>query len=268
MKKKKYSWDAGDYNKHSSAQYEWARELISKLNLNGAESILDIGCGDGKVTALIGSYLKKGNVTGIDSSADMVKMAKKSFPPAKHPNLSFIVLDASGLNFDSLFDVAFSNAVLHWVKDQMSVLQGVQKCLKKSGRILFQMGGKGNAQDIMDTLDELIKNEKWWHYFDKFPFPYFFYSPDEYTQWLSEAGLITKRLELIPKDMVQKGKEGLAGWARTTWMPYTQRVPDDQRNSFIEDIIDLYSEKFPIDDDDKGMFHVKKVRLEVEALKP
>lgn len=265
MKQNQYSWNADDYTKNSSAQYEWAQELIGKLNLNGTESVLDIGCGDGKVTALIGSYLNQGSVTGIDNSVDMIETAKKSFPSAKHPNVSFLVLDAAKLNCDNRFDVAFSNAVLHWVKDHKSVLRGVQRSLKKSGRILFQMGGKGNAQDIVDTLDELIKTEKWRPYFIDFSFPYFFYSPDEYTPWFKEAGLIAKRVELITKDMVQKGKEGLAGWIRTTWMPYIQRVPGNKRESLIDDIVSLYSKKFPIDA--SGMLHVKMVRLEVEAIK-
>jgi len=189
MDQKTYSWNPDDYLKHSCAQYEWAQELISKLYLNGEESVLDIGCGDGKVTALISSHLKNGSITGIDGSADMIALAQKTFPPSKHPNLSFVLLDATKLNFRHQFDIAFSTAALHWVKDQISVLKGVKKSLKKSGRILFQMGGKGNAQDIIASVDRIVKNEKWRSYFNDFSFPYAFYSPDEYKQLLNDAGL-------------------------------------------------------------------------------
>jgi len=266
MDPKTYSWNPDDYLKHSCAQYEWAQELISKLYLSGEESVLDIGCGDGKVTALISAYLKNGSITGIDSSADMIALAQKTFPPSKHPNLSFVLLDATKLHFKHQFDVAFSTAALHWVKDQISVLNGVKKSLKKSGKILFQMGGKGNAQDIIAAVDEVIKNEKWRSYFNDFSFPYAFCSPDEYKQWLNDVGFSIKRLELIPKDMTQKGKKGLAGWIRTTWRPYTRRIPENEQNTFIDDVINLYGKIFPMDDN--GLFHVKMMRLEVEAIHP
>jgi trans-aconitate 2-methyltransferase len=265
MDKENYTWNSDDYAKHSSVQYKWAQELIGKLHLNGEESVIDIGCGDGKVTALIASYLKNGNVIGIDSSPDMIALAQMNFPPLKYPNLSFVLLDATKLNFDNQFDVAFSNAALHWVKDQISVLKGVEKGLKKSGRILFQMGGKGNAHDIIAAVTELIKTEKWRQYFNEFSFFFVFCSPDEYKKWLNDAGLSPNRIELIPKDMTQEGKEGLAGWVRTTWLPYTERIPENKRDDFIDDIVNLYCEKFPFDKD--GLFHVKMVRLEVEAVK-
>ena len=72
--------------------------------------------------------------------------------------------------------------------------------------------------------------------------------------------------ELIPKDMIQKGKEGLAGWIRTTWLPYTERIPENMRNNFINELINSYNNRFPIDDN--GLFHIKMVRLEVEAVNP
>jgi trans-aconitate methyltransferase len=263
MHQKNYSWNADDYLKHSSAQYEWAQELTGKLCLTGKESVLDIGCGDGKVTAMISSHLKNGNITGIDSSEHMITLAQKTFPPSEYPNLSFVLMDASKLDFENQFDIAFSTAALHWVRDQIAVLKGVRKSLKNPGRILFQMGGKGNGQDILAAADKLITDEKWRSYFNNFYFHYNFCSPDEYKQWLTDAGLRPKRLEIIPKDMAQKGKEGLAGWIRTTWQPYTERIPENKRDDFIEDLINLYSKSFPMDD--TGLFHIKMVRLEIEA---
>lgn len=264
MKQKHYSWNSDDYLKHSSAQYEWAQELIQKLLLKGTESVLDIGCGDGKITALIHSYIEKGYAAGIDSSKDMIALARKNFPSKQYPDLKFFLMDATKLIFMDKFDIAFSNAALHWIKDQVSVLKGVKKSLKKSGRILFQMGGKGNAQDILDIFEEILNDKKWRIYFNNFSFPYCFCSIEEYEQFLNEAGLIPGRLELIPKDMTQKGKAGLAGWIRTTWLPYTERIPGNLRGEFIDEILSIYSKKFPIDDN--GQFHVKMIRLEVEAI--
>ena len=133
MHKGHYIWNAEDYADHSTAQFTWAREMIGKLNLRGSESVLDIGCGDGKVTALIASSLTGGSVTGMDSSASMIALAQKRFPSSLYPNLSFVQADASMLSFTDQFELAFSNAALHWIPDQASVLLGVRAALKSSG---------------------------------------------------------------------------------------------------------------------------------------
>ena len=265
MEQKLFTWNSEDYAKQSGAQFKWAQELISKLNLTGNESVLDIGCGDGKVTALLSGQLPGGSVTGIDSSEEMIALAKKNHPPAYFSNLSFAQMDAVKLEFENIFDAAFSNAALHWVKDQIPLLNGVHKNLKNAGRILFQLGGKGNALDFFNVVNEIITDKRWDMYFKKFSFPWNFASPDEYRRWLDQTGFSVTRAELIEKDMSQQGKEGLAGWVRTTWMPYTNRVPANNQDQFIDEIVSTYIDRFPMDPD--GFVHVKMVRLEIEAVK-
>src|SRR5512147_1643215 len=117
-----YQWDAADYARSSSGQQQWARELIGKLHLQGSESLLDIGCGDGKVTAEIASLLTDGAALGVDNSPEMVSLARSSYPRQSYPNLDFQLADAASLPFESSFDVIFSNATLHWVMDHQPVL--------------------------------------------------------------------------------------------------------------------------------------------------
>ena len=142
---KNYKWDAREYEKHSQGQLKWARELIEKLSLKGTENVLDLGCGDGKVTADISKIVSEGSIIGIDNSAEMIKLAKDRHSEAIYPNLSFQEMDAVNLIFNDRFDLIFSNAVLHWVKDHKAVIKGMFKSLKKGGRVILQMGGKGNA---------------------------------------------------------------------------------------------------------------------------
>ncbi len=80
-----WSWDAAEYARSSAAQQAWAMELIEKLALGGGESVLDIGCGDGKVTAEIARRVPAGRVLGIDCSEDMVRLAREVFPPYRSP---------------------------------------------------------------------------------------------------------------------------------------------------------------------------------------
>lgn len=115
-------------------------------------------------------------------------------------------------------------------------------------------------------FQQAMKHEQWRRYFHDFTFPYGFYGPEDYEQWLPQAGLQPKRLELIPKDMTQQGKAGLAGWIRTTWLPYTERIPEHLREAFIDDVAASYIRAFPLDR--QGNVFVKMVRLEVEAIQP
>jgi trans-aconitate methyltransferase len=259
-------WNPADYSKHSSVQQAWARELIGKLKLQPAERLLDIGCGDGKVTAELAGLLPAGSVVGIDNSAEMIRFARLEFPTVRCPNLRFEVADARDLKFEEDFDAVFSNAALHWIVGHEPVLAGVARALRPGGRVLLQMGGKGNATPVIAVLEEMIQANKWHPYFvDDFAFPYGFHGPDEYAPWLTRAGLIALRIELIPRDMVHKGPDQLAGWIRTTWLPYTHRVPIVLRDAFIHELVDRYVDRFPLDAN--GNTHVQMMRLEVEAKK-
>lgn len=263
---KKYDWNAGDYAKHSSIQQEWARELFAKLNLQGSETILDLGCGDGKVTAELAAAVPRGSVLGVDNSSVMLELAQETYPTDRLPNLDFELADARNLPFRDQFEVVFSNATLHWVRDHDPVLQGIFQSLVPGGRILLQMGGRGNAAGMIAILQRMIKTTRWAGFFENFDFPYGFHGAEEYERWLKAAGFQDIEVRLIPKDMLHAGKAGLAGWIRTTWLPYTQRPPESKQGLFIDELADNYIQKFP--PDHEGNINVKMVRLEVEAVKP
>jgi len=261
-----YRWDAEDYRRFSSQQKKWGRELMDKLRLRGDEDILDLGCGDGMLAAELAERVPRGSVLGVDISPEMIRNARLTYPPHRYPNLSWEVADASRLPFKERFDVVFSNAVLHWIRDQSAVLVGISRALRPGGVMLAQMGGCGNAAEVACVLVSLMASEKWSSYFHNMDIPYLFHAPEDYVPLLEEAGLDPVRVELIHKDMVHEGKEGMAGWIRTTWLPFTQRVPQRLREDFITELVDGYLRDFP--PDENGLVHVNAVRLEVEARKP
>jgi trans-aconitate 2-methyltransferase len=263
-------WDAHDYSAHSAAQQEWARELIAKLQLRGNEAVLDIGCGDGRATALIAERLPDGSVLGVDKSASMIVLAREQFPqatvasgPPSRSNLRFRQMDATRLDLPRAFDVAFSSAALHWVGDHEAMLHGVRGCLRPGGRLLFQMGGRGNAAEVRAVVDEVVARPRWRGFFGGFASPYHFYGPDDYEEWLPCAGFCVARADLLRKDMQHAGREAFLGWLRTTWFPYTDRLPAELRDDFLDDVAVAYLGAYP--PDDQGVIHVRMVRLEVEA---
>jgi len=320
-KNKKVAWNAADYAANSAVQQTWARELIAQLHLRGDEHILDVGCGDGKVTAELARALPKGSVTGIDASPEMIRFARKTFSPGKHPNLEFQVMDAREISLAALsspgsagvspastdlqlptgrrdagtprrrrlisnsnprspalsplgrgegeetarFDIVFSSSVLHWVDDHRAFLRGAASVLRSGGRLIVSCGGKGNAHDVFLVLRPEMRLKRWREFFRRTEKPYFLYSPADYEKWLPRFGFKTHSVRLSPKDAVYEGRAGFAAWLRSTWLPYTQRVPENLREEFIGVITDRYVAKHPPDAESR--IHVRMVRLEIEAIR-
>jgi trans-aconitate 2-methyltransferase len=259
----KYNWNAAEYEKHSSQQQLWAQDVIRTQKLAGDERILDIGCGDGKVTAELATLVPKGCVLGIDSSESMVAFASTRFPLVHYPNLQFRWGNAARLAYRCEFDLVVSFASLHWISDHIAVLKGIKQSLKSGGRMVLQFGGKGNAETISDVANKLITNSRWEGYFKNFTYPWFFYSVEEYRGFVERAGLSSQRIQLVPKDMVHNGKGALSGWVRSVFIPYTERLPEVLREDFIGEIANAYVERCP--PDENGGILLKMVRLEVEA---
>ncbi|HEY9808688.1 MAG TPA: methyltransferase domain-containing protein [Halomicronema sp.] len=260
-----FKWNPEDYAKNSAAQLSWARELIGRLNLTGNERILDVGCGEGKITAEISRALSTGYILGIDSSKDMISYAQSTFTKTEFPHLEFSCMDARQIVVEKEFDIVFSNAALHWVDNHFAFLRGANKALRKGGRLFTSCGGKGNIDYIQAVIFEVIKKERWQNYFKDFVEPWHFYGVEEYKKWLEECGFEIVSLNLVPKNAIHSGAEGLAGWIRTTGMPYTQHLPQEKREEFINEIVNLYLSYYPLDPE--GNSSVKMVRLEIDALK-
>ena len=255
-----FRWNPADYADQSAAQLAWAQSLLQRLKPTGTESILDIGCGDGKVTAEIAAAVRGGFVIGVDSSAEMIAHAA-----ARHraPNLEFRCADARSLDLGRTFDIAFSNASLHWVDDWQAVFDSLTRCLKPGGRLIVSCGGKGNADEVLQAAERVCAAERWRPYFRDFNFAWCFHDDGTADRLLRQAGFIPDRLRLVPKDMTHDNPAGLAGWFRTTWMPYTHRVPEDRREAFIAAVVDEYLLVRP--PDAAGRTHVDMIRLEIEA---
>jgi trans-aconitate 2-methyltransferase len=261
----KVVWSAADYASNSSVQQTWARELIARLKLRGDERILDVGCGDGKITAEIARAVPRGAAVGVDASPEMIGFANRTFPASKIPNLEFHVMDARKILFVRKFDLVFSNAALHWVDDHQAILRGAASVLRPGGRLVISCGGKGNAHDVFLALRPEMRLKRWRQFFRKMEAPYFFHSPEEYKKWLPRFGFKTRSIKLAPKDATYPGAEGFATWLRTTWLPYVQRVPEDVREEFIAAVVERYVARHPVDA--KGLVHVRMVRLEIDAVR-
>src|SRR5205814_4879583 len=104
-------WDASTYERVSDPQVEWARAVLDRLPLRGDETVLDAGCGSGRVTRLLLEHLPEGRVIGVDASASMIEQAREALPDDR---TELIVSDLLDLELTEPVDAVFSNATLHW----------------------------------------------------------------------------------------------------------------------------------------------------------
>ena len=215
------------------------------------------------MTAEIARRAAKGRVVGVDRSAEMVDFANRTFPSSQHANLSFRQADARQLPFEHEFTLVYSSAVLHWMPEHQAVLGGIARSLRPGGRVVLQMGGKGNTMDVARAFEECFRETDWRHAAEGFVFPYSFYGTEEYRGWLEEAGLVPDAVELLDRDMVHPNRAAFTGWLRTAWLPFHAALPDDQRDAFLEHVTDCFLRQSPLDS--FGQVHVHAVRLQVLA---
>lgn len=259
-------WDPEDYAANSSAQFGMARLLMDRLELEGGEEVLDIGCGDGKITVELARRAPRGKVVGIDASREMIAFARTRFPAARYPHLDFVEMDASAITFEEKFDLVFSNAALHWLTDHGPTLLGISRALKPGGRACLQMAGKGNFAALVPAVIQVIGDPRWRDGFKNYRSPMGLHDPETYRAWLLAAGLQPVRVELVTRSLLLPGREGMIGWVRTTWHHVLDCVPSPDHEIFISALVDAYLAAHPLDP--QGVVTIPSIRLEVEAQKP
>src|SRR3569623_1591930 len=194
-------WAAHDYAKNASFVPELARGLIDVLAPQRGMRILDLGCGDGVLTAEIAA--RGADVVGVDASEDMVAAARAR-------DLEALVMNAHALRFDREFDAEFSNAALHWMPRQDLVIAGVAHALKPGGRFVAEFGGHGNVAAIATALRAMALK----HGLDAAKAaPWTFPSAAAYCTLLEEGGFEVEDIVLLPRPTILP--TDMAGWLTT-----------------------------------------------------
>jgi trans-aconitate methyltransferase len=138
-------WDAATYDRVSDPQVEWALEVLDRLPLRGDETVLDAGCGSGRVTRLLLERLPRGRVVAVDAAPAMVEQARA----ALGDRATVLLADLAELELDEPVDAVFSNAVFHWVADHERLFTRLHAALRPGGRLVAQCGGEGNVERFL-----------------------------------------------------------------------------------------------------------------------
>jgi trans-aconitate 2-methyltransferase len=233
-------WNAAGYARISGLQQAMAAEAMSGLSLRGSERVLDVGCGNGKITAGIAARVPDGEVVGVDASADMVAYGSSNFGPTAQPNLRFGVADARRLPFRDEFDLVVSFNALHWVRQQEEALRSIRAAMRADGRAQFRLVYRGERKSIEDALEETRRSSKWARYFEGLEDPYLHVTPDEYRGLAEASGFVVRSLRTAEKAWDFESREEFFAFGSVTFVAWTRRLPESEKPAFIKDVLDRY----------------------------
>ena len=237
---KTYEFDGEKYKIASTPQKEWGQSLISKISLQGNERILDLGCGDGYLTEQLALLAPNGKVLGIDASVGMIQTAKKIC----RDNLDFLHMDINELCFSNEFDIIFSNAALHWVKDHKRLLQNSHAALKPGGILLWDFGSDGNCSNFLAVIQKKIGEKKYIEFFKDFEMPWFMPSKSHYTELIADIGFSHFTITEVNRDRYFSTSDDMIKWIdQPAIVPFIERIPDTLKNSFREEVIEEMLER-------------------------
>lgn len=235
-----FEFNGEKYKKASKHQKEWGNRLMEDLQLHGNELILDLGCGDGVLTEHLAEFVPEGKVLGIDASIGMIETAEK----LTRENLKFMQMDINQMNFQSEFDVIFSNAALHWVKDHELLLNHAFSALKKGGVILWNFGSAGNCANFIEAVREVTAKEKYQDYFCDFEWPWYMPSRAEYEKMIEIVGFSKASVIEENADRYFGNADEIIGWIdQPCIVPFIGCVPDDKKGEFRSAVIESVLER-------------------------
>lgn len=234
-------WDAELYKKNSILlQQTTAKELIATLHFQSNDRLLDVGCGDGKITAELATLVPNGFVEGTDLSTDMITLAKKEHGSIK--NIAFSVMDAQNLSFSKPFDAIVSFFCLQWVPNKQQSYIKMANLLKPGGQVAFIMTDRNPY--LLQVRQKLYNHSTWSEYFVDYKDATDVIDDDKYPEYAKNAGFTNIRYSEKPKTLFFSTREELKVFIQMV-TPAAKRVSLAKQNVFIEQLVEGYLKIVP-----------------------
>ncbi|MDP9189532.1 MAG: methyltransferase domain-containing protein [Actinomycetota bacterium] len=245
-------WDADTYDRVSDPQFEWGMEVLDRLELAGDESVIDAGCGSGRVTERLLDRLPNGRVLAVDGSPSMLAKARERLGD----RVAYLQADLSELEVAERVDVLFSTATFHWIPDHDVLFARVREALVAGGRLQAQCGGAGNVARLGQAIGTVAKRPEFAPHYEQMPAMWNFAGAEQTEERLRRAGFSNARCWLEPKPLEP---EHARDFLRTVTLgPHLARLPSELKDPFIDAVLAESPEPLRLD----------YVRLNLEARSP
>jgi trans-aconitate 2-methyltransferase len=245
-------WDARTYHRVSTPHQDWAAVLLDRLGLRGDETVLDAGCGSGRVTAKLLERLPAGRVIAVDGAPSMVAQARELLGD----RATVLESDLVSLALDEPVDAVFSSAVFHWILDHDALFARLYGLLRPGGRFVAQCGGAGNVDRFLAHTRDVAEREPYAPHLADWTGPWYFASAEETAARLERIGFAGVSTWLQPWDVMPPEPEQ---FVRTVCLhPHIDQLPEDLRDAFVRDVLAAAGEPLVLD----------YVRLNIDARRP
>lgn len=243
-------WDAATYQRISVPHEEWARAILERLPLDGEETVLDAGCGTGRLTRMLVERLPEGRVIAVDGSEAMVAKVVEVLRPTDEA----FVANLTELELGAPVDAIASSAVFHWIHDHDLLFRRLRAALREGGRLAAQCGGAGNIDAFRQVGEEVGAREPYASHFEGFGHPWNYAGAEETEARLRAAGFTAVRCWLEPWEVLPPEPEE---FTRTIMLgAHLDRLPAELKEPFVADVLEAAGEPLRLD----------YVRLNIEAV--
>jgi trans-aconitate 2-methyltransferase len=234
-------WDAASYHRISEPQLAWAREQLERLELSGQETVLDAGCGSGRVTAELLELVPHGRVYAVDASQAMVDHARQ----ALDGRATVLCQDLVELELPEPVDAVFSNATFHWIQDHDALFAALARNMKPGGQLVAQCGGLGNIDSFRLTADEVAGEERFVSYFLDWRRPWNYADAPETAERLKRAGFDQVRCWLEPRPTTLADARTFV--STVCLVAHLDPLPGELREPFVERVLECVGEPLVLD---------------------
>lgn len=234
-------WNGASYDRISGAMEALGRQVLDRLALHGDETVLDAGCGSGRVTEALIERLPRGRVIAADASASMVQAARERLGS----EVDIRVLDLLELDLEAPVDAILSTATFHWIADHERLFARLHANLRPGGQLVAQCGGRGNIDKLRGVANGVLAHEPYAEHFRDWQPPWNYAAPEVTEERLRAAGFAQARCwpapaptqPDYPREFLQTIVLG----------PHAQRLPEDLREPFMDDVLAALGEPVVVD---------------------
>ena len=230
-----FEFDGEKYQKASTHQKEWGAKLLSEFTFNGSEHILDLGCGDGAITAELATHVPNGYVVGIGASRGMIETALKNH---KANNLEFDLIDINSINYNNKFDIIISNAALHWVIDHRKLFRKIYSGLKNQGIVRCNFAADGNCSYFFKIIKQAMQLPLYSKYFGDFVWPWYLPDIHEYNELIQQFAFSEIKVWGENADRNFPDAEAMVKWIdQPSLVPFLTCVDEKDRKAFRDFVV-------------------------------
>jgi trans-aconitate 2-methyltransferase len=234
-------WDAATYDRVSDPQFSWALEQLERLPLAGNESVLDAGCGSGRVTAELVARVPRGRVYAVDAAPSMVEHARI----ALGDRASVLCQDLTELKLPEQVDAIFSNATFHWIHDHDALFAALAGALSPGGRLIAQCGGRGNIDAFRTIAESVAEEDPFAPFFAGWQRPWNYAAAEETAARLERAGFTEVSCWLEPKQVVPADPRAFV--QTVCLVRHLDPLPAELRGSFVDRALDRAGKPLVLD---------------------